>query len=195
MHEMAQSLTPSLRYRFGTNQDGTMTTAYTRAELDELEHIFADRIPRLATQADLRTAPRVSAVTMTGSSGGIVFMFKLLDGRFLTANLNVVVAVELARGIATAADHGDWEKAELFYRRDPSMRTPTRRDAEAATPIVSLTTAGAGPEMLIHFAAINPDQTIMIGLFQDIGAEILIGIQAAGDLAGWWTEDGALMPK
>jgi hypothetical protein len=31
-----------------------MTTAYTRDELDELERTFADRLPRLATQADLR---------------------------------------------------------------------------------------------------------------------------------------------
>jgi hypothetical protein len=172
-----------------------MTTAYTRDKLDELERTFAGRLPRLATQADLRTAPRVTAFTMAGSEGGIVFTFKMPDGKHLTTYLTVVAATELARGIAAAADDGRWESSQLYYRRDPTMPVPTGQDADAATHIVSLTTAGAGPEMLVHFAAADSAQTVLLGLPRDIAAKMLIGINAAGDRAAWWTEDGVLLSK
>jgi hypothetical protein len=105
---------------------------------------------------------------MAGSEGGIVFIFKMPNGTHLATHLTVVAATQLARGIATAVDDGCWENSPLYYRRDPAMPVPTGKDSSAAKQIVSLTTAGAGPEMLVHFVALDPHQTIMLGQPRDI---------------------------
>jgi len=172
-----------------------MTTAYTPAELEELERIFAERTPRLAMQADLSTAPRACDVTMAGNNGGIVFIFKMPDSKNLTVYLTVVAATELVRGIAFATDRGGWDETALYHSRDPALRVPTGEDAHTAVQIVSLTTSAAGAEMLIHLAAADPSRTFMIGLPRQIAVEMLIGIQTIGARVGWWTNNGALAPK
>ena len=169
-----------------------MTTAYTRADLENLRQTFFDLAPKIPKEADLGRAPRVNAVTMAGSDAGLLLRLSLRrKPKQTTFFLNCVICQYLFAALNDAAAQGGWWKSGSLYERDNNMGFPISDDIAGALNVSSITTTAAPSGILVNFGGTG--DSLLTYMPEAIAAELHEGIKLAGNEAGWWGKDFVLI--
>jgi hypothetical protein len=94
---------------------GLMPTDYTQEQLEALEKLLHEKVPRFPTGEDARTAPVPPSVATAGAPGaGILVNFGThAKGNELIVFLNPVVARQLFIAINMAAEQSGWWDRQL----------------------------------------------------------------------------------
>ena len=171
-----------------------MTLPFTKQQLDNMRRRMLRKAPEPLTIEDVGKAGVVAALTAATTEIGLLVKFQMLDHSTAFRLLSPVVAQQLFIGINQTAEDGNWWAMPLQYQRDPDLTLPTPEDLPGAAEVISLTTASAGPVMVVQFVR-EAGQRELLQLNRALAGELflyiqmgVLYIQMGAEAIGWWDE-------